>query len=472
MRQRRLLHLWLVAALFISNSGTASALQSTPNFAELEKIALEELRQLNAPGAAIGIVSGDRLIYAKAIGISDVDTGAPLAPEMLFRLGSTTKMFTATALVSLAEEGKIKLDEPIGRFVKGLDPKIAAVTAQQLLTHTSGFLDEAPMFGSQDESALAKEVRSWKEDRFFTTPGDVYSYSNPGYWLAGFLVEDIGGKPYADAMNERIFAPLGMTRTTLRPTMAMTYPLAQGHDVNAGKPAVVRPAANNAASWPAGSIFSNVYDLSRFVIAFVNGGRIDGKQALPAGVIERLSTPYVDIPGAPGTRYGYGLEIRDERGVHTLKHGGSRSGYGSLIWMVPDRHFGVIILANRTGASLSKTATKAMEAMLALAPASPVQAENDLPITASDKAELPGTYLHPPSQKVEIVLKDGNLFLRRGSTDVPIRKTAGDRISAVPAGSVRGQQYVVVRGKGGKNLYLHSGGRALKKMRQPTAKGN
>jgi hypothetical protein len=87
---------------------------------------------------------------------------------MLFRLGSTTKMFTATALVSLAEEGKIKLDDPIGLVVRGLDPKIAAVTAHQLLTHTSGFLDEAPMYGSQDEGALEKEVKSWREDHFFT----------------------------------------------------------------------------------------------------------------------------------------------------------------------------------------------------------------------------------------------------------------------------------------------------------------
>ena len=462
MKRCRQGHVWLAAVLFLYSVLPAVAGQA-PDFSAVEKAAIDELRQLNTPGAAIGIVSGNRLVYEKGVGISDFDNGMPMAPEMLFRLGSTTKMFTALALVSLAEEGKIKLDEPIGRSVGGLDPKIAAITAHQLLTHTSGLFDEAPMYGSQDESALAATVRSWKGERFFTTPGDVYSYSNPGYWFAGFIVESLSGKPYADAMNERVFAPLGMSRTTLRPTMAMTYPLAQGHDLRAGKPVVVRPAANNAASWPAGSIFSNVHDLSRFVIAFVNGGKLDGRLPISANVIARLSSPYVEIPGSRGAHYGYGLEIREERGVRTLKHGGSRSGYGSLIWMVPDYRFGVIILANRTGASLSRTAAKAMEIMLPLKPAPPEAAETDLPITAEDKGDLPGIYTHPPSQRVEIVRKGDNLFVRRGGADLPVRKIAVDRISAAQAGSARGQQYVIVRGKDGRTLYLHSGGRALKK---------
>jgi CubicO group peptidase (beta-lactamase class C family) len=463
MKRYGSLYVWLSGIVLLSSLSLGPTRQSKPDFAEIEKVALEEMRQLNTPGAAVGIVSGDRLVYTQGVGIANVETGAALTPEMLFRLGSTTKMFTAAALISLAEANKIMLQEPIGLVVSGLDSKIAEVSAHQLLTHTSGFLDEAPMYGSQDESALSKEVQSWKEDHFFTKPGDIYSYSNPGYWLAGYLVEYLSGKSYADAMSEIVFGPFKMTRTTLRPTMAMTYPLAQGHDVDTGKPAVVRPAANNAASWPAGSIFSNVFDLSRFVIAFVNGGKIDGKQVLSPTTISTLAAPFVDIPGSDGAHYGYGLEIRDQRGVHTLKHSGSRSGYGSLIWMVPEHHFGVIILANRTGANLAKTAEKAMETLLPLAPPGPPSVVTELAFSEEEKAVLPGIYVHPPSQRVEIVLKEGNLSLRRGSTDLPLRKTGPDRISAAGADTARGQQYVVVRGKDGKTLYLFSGGRAMKK---------
>jgi CubicO group peptidase (beta-lactamase class C family) len=383
---------------------------------------------------------------------------------MLFRLGSTTKMFTATALVGLAEEGRVRLDQPIANSVSGLHPRVAGVTPHQLLTHTSGILDEAPMYGSQDDDALAKEVRSWKEDRFFTEPGEIYSYSNPGFWLAGFVVQEVSGKPYADAMLERVFTPLGMTHTTLRPTMAMTYPLAQGHDFSTAKgPFVVRPHANNAASWPAGSIFSNVNDLSHFVIAFMSGGTLDGKQVLSSAVIEKLSTPYVDTPGAPGSKYGYGLTIRDFRGMHMVEHGGSRTGYGSLIWMVPDKRFAVIILANRSGASLDKTAEKAMEMFLPLTPKPAPKTPVEMPISEADTAAWVGTYQNAPAEKIEIFLKDGKLLLRRGNSELPIRKTGENQISAGVPGNSRQAQFTIVHGKDGRTFYLHSGGRAFRK---------
>jgi CubicO group peptidase (beta-lactamase class C family) len=321
------------------------------------------------------------------------------------------------------------------------------------------------MYGSQDEGALAREVRSWKEARFFTEPGEIYSYSNPGYWLAGFVIEDVSRKPYADVMNERLFSPLGMTHTTLRPTMAMTYPLAQGHDARPEQiPVVVRPHANNAASWPAGSIFSNVNDLSRFVIAFMNEGKIDGKEVLSPGVIARLSTPQVDIPGDPDSRYGYGLRIRKYRGVRMVHHGGSRSGYGSLISMVPEQRFAVIILANRSGANLSKTAEKAAEMMITLGPKPAEEKPMDVPVSEAEKAEWIGTYFHPPAQKVEILLKEGRLFLRRGRAELPIRKTGKNQFSVTPPGASQGQRFILVPGKDGKTAYLFSGGRASKKI--------
>jgi CubicO group peptidase (beta-lactamase class C family) len=159
------------------------------------------MAETNTPGAGVGIVSGDRLVFAKGFGVSSVETGAPVTPDMLFRLGSTTKMFTAAALVTLAEEGKLKLDEPLGKYAKGLSPKIASLTAHQLLTHTAGLKDDAPMFGRHDDEALAETVRALNGDFLFAAPGRVFSYSNPGYWLAGYLIEAVGGKPYADVLS-------------------------------------------------------------------------------------------------------------------------------------------------------------------------------------------------------------------------------------------------------------------------------
>ena len=202
-----------------------------------------------ASGAAVAVVSGTTIVFSHGYGIASVDTREPVLPDMLFRLGSTTKMFTAAAVTGLVVEGKIDLGAPVSRYIAGLDETIGKLTANQLLTHTSGLRDEAPMFGSHDETALGNGIHTWKADFLFAPPGRIYSYSNPGYWLAGYLAETVSGKPYADVIEQRLFHPLGMQRSTLRPTMAMTWPLAQGHEVKDGKPEVIGPAADNAGGW-------------------------------------------------------------------------------------------------------------------------------------------------------------------------------------------------------------------------------
>ena len=148
-------------------------------------------------------------------------------------------------------------------------------------------------------------------------------------------MELLSGEPYANAMELRIFQPVGMGRTTLRPLLAMTYPLAQGHEAPPASSAkVARPAADNAASWPAGSNFSNTQDLARFVIAFQR--RPTGRQAGNGPESDcAVSTAHARYPDSQDC-YGYGLTIRDTRGVHILEHGGARMGYGSMIRMIPE----------------------------------------------------------------------------------------------------------------------------------------
>jgi len=426
------------------------------DFSAIDRVIAQELTDTHTPGAAVSIVSGDRVVFSKGYGVASVETREPVRPEMLFRLGSTTKMFTAAALVLLAEKGAVDLNAPIGNYVKDLHPKIAQLTAHQLLSHTSGFLDEAPMFGSDDESALEKEVRSWTANRFFTEPGRIYSYSNPAFWLAGFVVESVSGKRYADQMTASLFKPLGMSRTTLRPLVAMTYPIAQGHDDTPNGPAVVRPAANNAASWPAGSIFSSVEDLSRFVVAFVNGGRIGGEQVLPAALIAKLSHPNVPIPGSDAS-YAYGLQVGKVRGVDLVSHAGSRSGYGSLIRMAPRERFGVVIVANRSGVSLDRTADKAMELLLPLQPAAHETDSAPKAMTTAEMADLAGTYSQS-TRTMSIVQREGRLFLARSNQETALEKVGANRFRAGDS------RLVTVTDAAGKVEYIYTGGRSWRKV--------
>jgi CubicO group peptidase (beta-lactamase class C family) len=230
-------------------------------------------------------------------------------------------------------------------------------------------------------------------------------------------------QPYADAVAERVLRPVGMVRSTFRPTVAMTYPLARGHD-NDGK--VIRPAADYAGAWPAGSLFSSVDELSRFVIAFLNDGRVDGKTVLQPSIIARLSTAVATVPGGE-VRYGFGLEQRENRGVKWIEHAGNRTGYGSLIRMAPERRFGVIILGNKSGASLPKSADKAAELVLGLAPVPAPNPKKFVPMTEAEMRGYTGKYQNH-NDGPEILLKEGRLVARIGGKEMPIGKSADGRL--------------------------------------------
>ncbi len=449
MKPARLALLFLLAASLAAQ-----------DFSAIDQSARAELARRNIPGASIAIVRGSEVVYARAFGTADVESGEPVRPEMLFRLGSTTKMLTATALTRLSLEGKIDLNAPIGKYIQGLPPRLSQATANQLLSHTAGIHDEAPMYGLHDETALGNGIRAWTDGWLFTSPGRIFSYSNPGYWMAGYLVEALSGMPYADAMDALVFHPLGMAHTTLRPTMAMTWPLALGHDEAPGKQCrVTRPAADNAASWPAGSVFSRTADLARFVTAFLNGGMLDGRRALDAKVIALLSSPHARLPDSD-VSYGYGLEIREVRGVAMVEHGGARSGYGSFIRMAPAARVGVIVLANRTGANLPDTVEKASELLLPLKPAAAPAPRSALPVSAEDLKRNAGVYQNG-DQRLEIVARDSRLFVKRGRSESELVKRSEARWAA-QGGSA---EYVMIAGSDGVTEYVSAGSRSFARAR-------
>lgn len=298
-----------IANLVVYSSLSTHLVGGEIDFQALERIAMDELQENRIPGAAVAIVLGDKLAFAKGFGVANVETGAPVMTNTLFRIGSMTKVFTAAAIVATAEGKSISLKEPIGTHLKRVSAPLASITLHQLLSHTAGIRDEASHYGSHEESALLSAVVSWGKDYLFTEPGQVFSYANPGYAVAGAVLEGLASRPYADAMNEAVFRPLGMTNSTFRPTEAMTYSLAQGHHVQEnGRPTVVRPFTDNVVHWPAGFMFSTAHDIALFATVFVNDGKLGTKQVFPTSVIRKLGTPHAEVPGLE-MRYGYGLKL-------------------------------------------------------------------------------------------------------------------------------------------------------------------
>ena len=441
--------------------------QARTDFDQLEKVVVEELKQTKTPGAAVAVVSGNRRIFAKGFGFANIETDTPVTPTTLFRVGSVTKMFTAAALVTLVEKQGINLDEPIGEYVKGLNLKLSQVTAHELMSHTAGMTDESPSdFGSHDDSALGAYVRSLKEDHFFTEAGKIFSYSNPGFDVAGFLIEEISRRPFADEMSDGLFKPLGMNSTTFRPTLAMTYPLSQGHTGSgSAKPTVIRPFTDNVAGWPDGFMFSTANDLARFAIAFMDGGRIDGKQVLNPSVIKKLSSPYADLHSHfrfDDGRYGYGVFVHDYRGVRVIWHAGMLPGFGALLQMVPAHRFAVIILANRSSSLLNQTAEKAMELLLPLEAKPVTKSEQPLPVSEPEMSEYVGTYTNGP-ESAEVVVKDGTLILRRKEGELPITKIGTCRFTIVKPNESEPEDLVFVPGSSGEAEYLHVNRHALRR---------
>ncbi len=495
----------------------AEQTRRTVDFKDLDETVLKEMNKTHTPGAAIAIVSGNEIVFSRGYGVSDVETGAPVTPNTLFRIGSVTKMYTAAALVMLAEEGKLDLNAPVGNYVEGLSPGISKLTVNQLLTHTAGLRDEiVSSSGRQDEFALSKNVRSFNDSLFFTAPGEIFSYSNPGYAIAGLVLEETGAKvvssssifsspltssssyplssgfssprlpffpcvtasgcptyrPYDEQVRERIFLPLGMNRTTFRLSEAVAYPYSQGHYILPnGTAAVVRPFPDNGGYWPAGFMFSNVNDLSRFAIAFMNEGELEGKKVLSPSLIQELSTPRTPVlSGYNNGSYGYGLYLYEHRGVKVVGHEGGLEGFTCQFLMVPEYRFAVIVLTNTYGSELTESTEKAMELFLPLDAKTPANRSGDseknvsLQISEEELDAYEGSYFNTPDISLELVGKGGQLFLKLGELEAPVKKVGEQRFATYHPLTQQPVEFMLVPGEDRKTVYLHIARRALKKI--------
>jgi len=421
---------------FLLGLSVAASEAAASDFSPLDDSIRNEMKSQGVPGAAVVVVEEGRVAHRAVFGVESVETGRPVREDSLFRLGSTTKMFVAIAALQLVESGRLDLRAPISRYAPELDASIGRLTMDQILSHTAGLRDDAPMRGPLEESALGVRVRAWNRDAFFTEPGEIFSYANPGYVLAGYVVERVAGKPFADAVRELVLAPLGMERSTFRPLEAMTRPLALGHHPGANGPEVVRPFAEDAANWPPGSLFTDLDDMGRFLRALVSGGRIDGRPALPEPVLRAVSSPHAEI-AALDRRYGYGLELRVERGVDVVEHSGARLGYGSIVWTVPSRGFAVAIMTNRSGAIFFESARKAMAAALALSPEERAPDPAPAAMGTDEMERAAGSYVNSASIRAELFVENGKLLVRSPANPTrpaEVRKIGPDRYAADGAG--------------------------------------
>jgi CubicO group peptidase (beta-lactamase class C family) len=253
----------------------------------------------------------------------------------------------------LVEAGKLDLDIPVKSYIPWLTfseaGAVDSVTLRMLMSHTSGLFTEAEYPGRRDPDGLEAYVREViPQIPLVAPPGKLYSYSDPGLCLAGYIAEVVSSKNYTQLMQELVFDPLEMEHTTFDPMVAMTYPLAQSHDLSAdGILTVQHCFIDNVGQYPATSANSTVLDLANFCMMQMNQGRFGNAQVLSPATVAEMQRVQADEYTLNGAGYGLTLGISQYKGVRLVGHGGLMSTHFTLLTMVPDSGIAIIAMGNR-----------------------------------------------------------------------------------------------------------------------------
>lgn len=296
-------------------------------------------------GLSVAVARGDQLIFERGYGIADLEWNVPVDASTIFRIGSTTKTFTAAAILKLAEQGKLGLDDPLSRYVPEFDTGGRAVTIRQLLNHTSGIPEYtmqpgffAKMLPLNVSDAEVLQLVSGKPFDF--EPGAGWRYSNTNYYLLGMVVAKAGGRPYAAFMQDEFFTPLGLAQTRYGSETEIIPRRAQGYSFDRDRGSHTNDAAISMNGPGAGgALVSSAGDLVRWQIALTSG------RAISAASFEQMIASPVRMEQSTA-RYGFGLMVDRREGQRVITHGGVINGFNSALSWLPESGLRVAVISN------------------------------------------------------------------------------------------------------------------------------
>ena len=317
----------------------------------LDALIPSQLRNRDIAGAVVSVVKDGQVLFQKGYGYADVEAKKPVLPDQtLFRPGSISKLFTATAVMQLVEQGKLDLDGDINQYLDFAIPKTYAqpVTLRQLLTHTGGFEETLKNLFVAHENDI-KPLRSYLVNempaRIFP-PGKIPSYSNYGFTLAGYIVEGVSGEKFESYIENHILKPLGMNHSTFdQPVPAQLVPQMSKAYLNASK----KPRDFEwVQAAPAGALTTTAADMTRFMIAFLQDGSVDGVSILKPQTVRQMETRQFEFqPMLPGLGITFMEYLIDP--VRIIAHGGDTVYFHSDMILIPDAHFGYFLSYNSLG---------------------------------------------------------------------------------------------------------------------------
>jgi D-alanyl-D-alanine carboxypeptidase len=379
------------------------------------------------PGAAAIVVKDGQVLLRAGYGMADLEQGIAMRPEHVFRLGSITKQFTGAAILMLAQEGSLTLDDPLTRFFPDW-PAGERVTIRHLLGHTSGIRSYTGMQEwaptRRTDLSLPELVALFRDQPYDFEPGERWLYNNSGYVLLGAIIEQLSGVSYADFVRTRVFEPLGMTGSTygdarrITPNRIPGYSRSAGELVNAEFISMTHPHA-------AGSLLSTVDDLARWDAA-ISRGELIGEAGW-----QQAMTP-IRLNDGRSTAYGAGWALGRLGNYATFEHGGGIPGFNTNAIRVPEAGLFVAVLVNTDSPEMSPGAMSLRLADMALG------GVTDMPAIAVDTARLRdyvGVYRIDDTATRTITLADGTLYSQRsGGNRLELRPIDEDAFLIIVTG--------------------------------------
>ncbi len=349
---------------------------ASPLFREVAEAVVQAMEQHLVPGAAVGMLIGDREEHA-VFGVASISSLSEVTPDTLFQIGSITKTVTATGIWRLIDEAALEVDAPVRTYLPNLtliDAEAAdQVTVGNLLDHTAGWYGDEGFYTGENDDALARYVAERLPELPQIYPlGAYFSYNNAAFSLLGHLIEISTGTAYRAAIRNLVLDPLGMDVSVLDPAAVRRAPYADGHLALMQNEqvtlAVQTPLWLPRSVDPAGGIWSTTRDLIRYARFHLADGVVAG----PANVVHpdtlaQMQEPVVDVPGTTALQMGRDWFVQDLDGVRAVFHGGDTAGQHADLVLFPDHGVAVTVLTNAQGGGVAVGAA-ALNACLARIP--------------------------------------------------------------------------------------------------------
>jgi CubicO group peptidase (beta-lactamase class C family) len=345
-----------VLVLALSKPAVAKT-QNTLDVATIDAYIENHIAEHKIPGVALAIVHNGEIVYTQGYGVAGPD-GTPVTPQTPFIIGSTSKSFTALAIMQLVAAGEIELDATIQTYLPWFtmaDPEQAKlITVRHLLTHSSGLseLDGDKDLANPDvsEEALETHIRELADYNLSRPVGESFEYANTGYGILGLIVQTVSGQSFEDYIEAHIFSPLEMSNSYTSKVEAEANGLSAGHTYIFGTPRVNADAPYARRHMAAGFLISSAEDLGHYLIAQLNGGRYGDTQLLSPEYVALMHQPAIET-GTEGTSYAFGWYEVLVEGELSIRHSGNTSNFHSNIALSPARGWGVAIVMNASGAA-------------------------------------------------------------------------------------------------------------------------